>query len=233
MNGIERYKIERFASIASTNDYAKAKRRERQNLLIIAREQSGGRGTKGRSFSSSAGGLYFTVLTFYENYSIQEAFKIMQNTAAAVCETLAEFGLFPKIKWPNDIFVNGKKNCGILIENTLSGGCVSSSVVGGGLNINNPLPKELDEIATTMARETGKKITVEEVEKTLFEKLFNGFSGEKYINYLGWLGEEVVLLVGEEKRKAKLLGVDEAGALIAETEKGVEKFASAEVSLRV
>ncbi len=233
MNGIKGYKIERFASMASTNDYAKEKRGERQNLLIIAGEQTGGRGTKGRSFSSSLGGLYFTALTFYENFSFQEAFKIMQNAAAAVCETLVAFGLSPKIKWPNDIFVNGKKICGILIENTLSNGKISSSVVGVGLNINNALPEELDEIATTMKRETGKEITVSEVEKTLFEKLFDSGTAERYPSYLGWIGEEVILLVGEEKRKAKMLGVDEAGALLAETEKGVEKFASAEVSLRI
>ncbi|MBQ8322695.1 MAG: biotin--[Clostridia bacterium] len=226
------YTIERFESIASTNDYAKARRGEKRDLIVIARSQTGGRGTKGRSFSSAEGGLYLTALTFYENFPAERAFTIMQNAAAAVCETLVGFGLAPKIKWPNDIYVNGKKICGILIENTFSGGNVASSIVGIGLNIRNELPEELADIATTVRAE-GKDVSVAAAEEALIGKLCEKATAKKYGGYLGWLGEETTLLVGEEKRRAKLLGVDAAGALIAETEKGVETFASAEVSLRI
>ncbi len=231
-----RYKILRFKRLASTNDYAKEKKPFGKNLLIIADMQLGGRGTKGRGFSSTRGGVYLTALTFYQNFPSNKAFEIMQNTALAVCETLAEFGLTPKIKWPNDIFVGGRKICGILIENTFLGEQVANSIVGVGLNVNNELPAELEEIATTIKKEKGKKISLPKVRRLLIKKLCNNNNAqdiaEKYVKYLGWLGEEAFLLVGDQKIKGRLITVDETGALIAETKVGVQKFSSAEVSLR-
>lgn len=226
-------KIQRFESIASTNDYAKSKRDEGQNLLVIAASQTGGRGTKGRSFSSTKGGLYLSKLSFYENFPAKDAFKIMQTAAAAVCETLASFGLSPKIKWANDVFVNGKKICGILIENTFLGANIASSVVGIGLNVYNELPEELKNIATTMQKETGKTFPIEEVEKRLVALLADENTYKKYDGYLGWLGETVEMLSGEERLFAKLLSVDETGGLWVETDGEKRRFTSAEISLKI
>lgn len=226
-------KIQRFESIASTNDYAKSKRDEGQNLLVIAASQTGGRGTKGRSFSSTKGGLYLSKLSFYENFPAKDAFKIMQTAAAAVCETLASFGLSPKIKWANDVFVNGKKICGILIENTFSGVNIASSVVGIGLNVYNELPEELKNIATTMQKETGKTFPIEEVEKRLVAFLADENTYKKYDGYLGWLGETVEMISGEERLFAKLLSVDETGGLWVETDGEKRRFTSAEISLKI
>lgn len=226
-------KIQRFESIASTNDYAKSKRSEGQNLLVIAASQTGGRGTKGRRFSSTKGGLYLSKLSFYENFPAKDAFKIMQTAAAAVCETLASFGLLPKIKWANDVFVNGKKICGILIENTFSGANIASSVVGIGLNVYNEIPEELKNIATTMQKETGKTFPIEEVEKRLVACLADENTYKKYDGYLGWLGETVEMLSGEERLFAKLLSVDETGGLWVETDGEKRRFTSAEISLKI
>ena len=225
------YEIERFDSIGSTNDYAKFKREERKNVIVIANSQTGGRGTKGRSFSSKGGGLYLSVLTFYEQFPSTRAFEIMQKCAVAVCETLEKFGLQPKIKWPNDIYVNGKKICGILVENTFSGNLLGSSIVGIGLNIQNDLEKELLDIATSMYRETGKRFAPSEVEETLLQFLQTD-SKEKYQSYLGFIGEEVTLLRGEEREKVTLLGVDKQGNLMVKQDGETRVYASAEISLK-
>ena len=140
MNG-KIVRIERFETLSSTNDYAKSVLAKGENVLIIARTQTGGRGTKGRSFSSREGGIYLSKVSFYEQYPAKEAFKLLQAAAVAVCETLHVWGVKAQIKWPNDILVNGKKICGILIENVFSGANVRSSIVGIGLNVCN----ELDE----------------------------------------------------------------------------------------
>lgn len=233
MNGDKTWKIERFESLTSTNDYVKEKRREKENLIVIARSQTGGRGTKGRSFSSEKGGIYVSVLTHYQDLCASDAFRIMQGAAAAVCETLYSFGLTPQIKWPNDIFVNGKKICGILIENTFSGKNVASSVVGIGLNVSNRLPKELSLIATSMHAESSKACSVEEVEERLLANLTETGIENKYETYLGFMGEEVTLILGEERILATLLFVDERGNLVARTAEGEKRFSSAEVSLRI
>ncbi len=229
---MEKYRIERYKILPSTNDYAKQKRTEGENLIVIAAAQSGGRGTKGRSFDSGEGGLYMSILTFPENVRAKGAFTIMQNAAAAVCETLVAFGLQPTLKWPNDVLVGGKKICGILIENTFLGEWVRSSVVGIGLNIRNALPRELQEIATSIALETGRLPCLLDVEKVLIENLSNGRMHERYTQYLGFIGEEVTLLMGEERIRARLIGVDSEGNLIAETATGRSHFSAAEVSLR-
>lgn len=224
--------ILRFETLPSTNDYAKEKRGEGKNLFIIAKEQSGGRGTKGRRFSSARGGVYVSALSFYENLPAKHAFRIMQNAAVSVCETLRSFGVTPQIKWPNDILVNGKKICGILIENTFSGEDVHSSIVGIGVNVCNELPLELQEIATTLAKETGKEIAVSKVEKRLLKHLKNAALWKRYPQYVGFIGRSVSLICGEETLEVKMLGVDEEGNLLAETKEGEKKFSSAEVSLR-
>lgn len=217
----------------STNEYAKARRGERENLLVVAKEQTGGRGTKGRSFSSEKGGLYLSLLKFYKEFPALNAFQIMQGAAAAVCETLVFFGVNPKIKWPNDVYVNGKKICGILIENALQGKYIHSSVVGIGLNVWNDLPQDLAAIATNLLLETGEKIDVQTVLDTLLRFLEEENIHEKYARHVGWLGKRVTLVIGEKEKGAKLLSVDEAGGLWAEVDGERKRFVAAEVSLRV
>ena len=226
-------KKECFESLVSTNEYAKTQKDKGECLWVRANSQTGGRGTKGRSFSSQEGGLYITALLFYEHFLAKDAFKIMQKAAAAVCETLAHFGVAPKIKWPNDIYVNGKKICGILIENTFSGTFVSSSIVGIGLNVQNDLEEELRLIATTLQKETGKAFPLEEVEEKLFSHFFQEGIERRYASYLGWLGERAILLVGDKSQEVTLLSVDEQGNLLVETEQGKLQVSAGEVSLKI
>ncbi|MBQ4270165.1 MAG: biotin--[Clostridia bacterium] len=241
MNRKNKWKILRFDRLPSTNDYAKSLRNEKINLAVIAKEQSGGRGTKGRSFSSEKGGLYVSFLTFYENFPAKNAFSIMASAATAVCKTLEKFGIYPKIKWPNDIYVSvknsgeatDKKICGILIENTFSGAFVSNSVVGIGVNIHNRLPDELRSIATTAKEVLGKELDLLQVEKELFRVLEAPFSMDEYTSRLGYLGVPVKLLVGDKTLSAIPCDVTEQGELIATVDGKNQVFSSAEVSLRL
>ena len=137
------------------------------------------------------------------------------------------------IKWANDVFVNGKKICGILIENTFSGANVGSSVVGIGLNVCNSLPQELKEIATSMERETGKTFCVEEVANRLISELEKPRKMQEYLTYIGYMGQEATLIVGEERVKVTLVSVDDEGGLVVEIDGERKRFLSAEVSLRI
>ena len=222
-----------FDEIGSTNDYAKDRRGAREDLIITAKRQTGGRGTKGRSFVSREGGVYLTTLRFYEDFSAKDAFKIMSGAAVAVCETLRFYGINPMIKWANDIFVDGKKICGILIENTLSGGNISSSVVGVGLNVNTTFDRDLVDIATSMYLASGKTFSVEEVTEKLIEELVKERTIEEYRAYLGFVGKQVALILGDERVPATILSVDNEGRLHALVDGKTRIFSSAEVSLQV
>ncbi|MBR2441635.1 MAG: biotin--[Clostridia bacterium] len=222
-----------FERISSTQDYAREKRGEGRDLIVSATVQTGGKGTKGRSFESQEGGVYISKLAFYQEFPAKNAFQIMAGAATAVCETLKGLGLSPVIKWPNDIFVNGKKICGILIENVFSGANISSSIVGIGLNIHNELSPELQEIATTVEKETGKHFSVEEVKDSLLEALEKPVCMEKYLSYIGYIGSEAILCFGDERIPATLLSVDEQGGLFVEIEGERKRLTSTEVSVRV
>ena len=223
----------KLQEIDSTNNYAKELRGAGESLIITAQRQRGGRGTKGRSFVSNEGGVYLSALRFYEGFLAKDAFKIMSGAAVAVCETLRFYGLNPVIKWANDIFVGGKKICGILIENTLSGDKISSSIVGIGLNVNNTLPDDLTEIATSIYLQTGKSLSVEEVTNRLIEELLKERTIDEYRSYLGFMGEKVTLILEDKTVTATLLSVDDEGRLVAEVDGRACVFSSAEVSVRV
>lgn len=225
--------IENFEEIGSTNTYLKEKRADGQNRIAVARCQSGGRGTKGRSFSSEVGGVYLSKLTFYDDLPASKAFSIMASAATAVCKTLAFYGIQSVIKWPNDVFVNGKKICGILIENVFSGAKISSSIVGIGLNVVNTLPKELKDIATTMQQASGKNFSVAEVTEKLIEELQKECSMEEYISFVGYMGGSAELLIGDKRVHGILLCVDETGGLWVEVQGEKRRLTSAEVSVRI
>ena len=187
-----------------------------------------------RAFSSENGGVYLSVLTFYENFPAKNAFLIMANAAVAVVKTLESFGLSPVIKWANDVFIEGKKICGILIENTFSGQNVDSSVVGIGLNVNNELPAQLLDIATSMSKVSGKTFDREEVEKRLIEELKKTHTMDEYLHHIGYMGEKATLVCGETAKRVTLVSVDKQGTLTVLTERGEEeRFVAAEISIRL
>lgn len=220
-----------FKEIPSTNDYAKEKRAEGRDLIVTAKRQTGGRGTKGRSFVSDEGGVYLTSLRFYEKFPANRAFEMMASAAVAVCKTLEGYGLKPAIKWANDIHVNGKKICGILTENTFSGEYLTCAVVGIGINVYNRLPSELIDIATTIRTETGKRYSVGKVTKKLIENLSVFYPVEEYLARLGYMGRSAELILGDERVPATLLSVDKDGGLWVEIGGEKKRFTAAEVSL--
>ena len=230
MNGIERI---HFKEIDSTNNYIKTMRSLGKDVIVTAEMQTGGRGTKGRSFLSRKGGVYLSSLSHFQDFPTEKAFKIMIRAAVAVCKVLEKYDLQPVIKWPNDIHVNGKKICGILIENTFSAKYITSSIVGIGLNVNNVLSAELVEIATTMQAETGGLFDVEEVTQVLINELQKERSIDEYRGYVGYMGKEAVILLGAESKKAVLRSVDEDGSLWVELDGKLQKLTAAEVSLRL
>ncbi|MGN1234918.1 MAG: biotin--[acetyl-CoA-carboxylase] ligase [Christensenellaceae bacterium] len=222
----------RFDSIDSTNVFAKSFD-EGEDFIVIARAQTAGKGTKGRSFDSACGGLYLTKAAHDLPFSAEELFRIMTNASVAVCKTVEAAGLRPSIKWPNDVLIRGRKVCGILIENAFSGKRITRSLVGIGLNVNNALPDELKGIATSLSKEKGETLDLDFVEETLLKNLSREYSLEAYRGYLDFLGQKIRVVEGERSVEGVALGVDQKGRLIVDAEGTKRLFAAAEVSLRL
>lgn len=220
-----------FECIDSTNDYAKEHAAE-GDMIVTAKRQTAGRGSKNRSFDSGEGGLYITKLEHYDDFPASDVFRIMLDSSLAVCHTLEDFGLSAKIKWPNDVYCNGKKICGILIENTFRGNKIAQSVVGIGLNVNNELPESLKEIAITMSEAKGEKLNVEEVRGRLVFHLKESWEASEYKKYIFFFGKEIDLLQNGNISTVTALDVDDTGRLVINDGGNVRTVTAGEVSLR-
>jgi BirA family biotin operon repressor/biotin-[acetyl-CoA-carboxylase] ligase len=151
-------------SIDSTNLRAQALAREgaTEGTVVVADSQTGGRGRMRRAWVSPAGvNLYCSIVLRPPVPSVRMP-EIPLVAAAAIHEAVAREcpGLSAFIKWPNDIIAGGRKLCGILCEMESEPDCTHFVVVGFGLNVNlDPVPEELREIATSIAIETGSRLS--------------------------------------------------------------------------
>lgn len=173
----------RFDELPSTNDLASefiAKSKPAEGTVIRADTQTAGRGQFGSRWLSTPGqNLLLSVIYYPQWLAARDQFYLGMAVALglknAVDQAIAASGVNPppslEIKWPNDLYVNGKKAAGILIQNSLSGMQIESSVIGIGLNVNQlefdpALPNP-----TSLALECGESLDLEKTMHLLFEHL--------------------------------------------------------------
>ena len=225
-------RIIELEEVDSTNEYLK-RENFKEDCIVVAKRQSAGKGTKGRSFSSEEGGLYISVMRRYEDFPAENAFKIMVNACVAVCKTLESFGIKPVIRWANDVLVGGKKICGTLIENTFSNGRITRSIVGMGINVNNDFPEELKKIAISIKQLLGKETDIRVVSDKLTDNVHKNFAIEDYKSYINYFGCAVTLKQASGERIVIARDVAEDGRLVVEDCGETRKISSAEVTLRL
>jgi BirA family transcriptional regulator, biotin operon repressor / biotin---[acetyl-CoA-carboxylase] ligase len=172
------FTIVRFDSIDSTNTEAHKQARlgAGEGLCVIAREQNVGRGRQGRSWiSPKDAGLYLSVV-LRPKIEIQYLPLITLAAAVAVHEIVANIGLMPDIKWPNDVLINEKKICGILAEMTETD-LGLAVVLGIGINITSEnFSPEIADSPTSISAELKRPVTVSEVEKSLLPSIDHWYS---------------------------------------------------------
>jgi len=217
-----------------------------EGLAVLAEEQTGGRGRRGRSFHSPRGrGLYLSVLLRPE-LPLEAVNDFTAWVAVAVCDGIeAACGLRPRIKWTNDLVIGKKKLGGILTELSLDGGGnVEYAVIGIGINCNQNIddfPEEIKQIATSLQLATGKTINRAAVIAQILVALQNMSESlqdpaatlDLYRADCITLGQEISLVRGDEIRHGTAMDVDENGALLVAFSNGcLETVNSGEVSVR-
>lgn len=215
-----------FDTLPSTNDYCET-REFGEDTAIIAREQTGGKGTKGRSFSSPRGGVYLSLVRYYP-CKAENSFSLMIASCMAVVKTLELYGVSAGVKWPNDVFLNGKKICGILIKNSFEGETVKKSITGIGVNVNNDIPEDLADIAINLKSVVGE-VDIDEFYKWLIENLYADYSVDEYRSRNIVLGKEITVIKNGEPRKAVAEDIAADGSLVL---KGGERLFYGEVTIR-
>ncbi len=224
-------KIEFLEETDSTSKYIKRYVPFRENVAVCAKRQTGGRGTKGRSFLSEEGGVYLSFLTFYEDLPAAQLFRVMAHAAVSVCRTAERFGVFPRIKWSNDILAGGKKLCGILIENRLEGDRVDYSIVGIGLNVTNDVTP-LGGVAARLS-DYVPEVRAEEVRVELLRRYGEPSTFNDYLSRVDFLGKSVRVVEGEREYIAVARRILADGRLEVEQDGAVRALSSAEISLRL
>ena len=234
--------------VGSTNDWAKelAELGAEEGTVAIAETQTAGRGRLGRDWISPRGGLWFSVI-LRPKMSPSEAVGLVFVAGLAVAEVLqGKYGLKVETKWPNDVLVNGKKVCGVLAEMNTKGRTVNFVVLGFGLNANflveKVFPKSLEKAATSLEKEIGKKVNLEQLFRSILERLedicdllLKEGSVEvlrKWKRYAGFLGCRVEVKSDDERWIGLALDVDDDGSLVVRLRDGeVMHFFAGDVSI--
>ena len=217
-------------------------------LAVVAEQQTGGRGRRGRSFVSPAGqGLYLSVL-LRPRCPLEEVSALTAWTAVAVCNAVERVcGVRPGIKWPNDVILDGRKLCGILTELELEAesAALRHVVVGVGINLTQTAADfgpEVAPVAVSLAQALGRAPRRAEMAAAVLaalDELYAAFPAERaawlerYRADCLTLGRTVRLLRAGGEEEAFAEAVDDTFALVVRRAAGSrEAVASGEVSVR-
>ena len=233
----------------STNDDAKklasSSFSENNGTVIIAGSQRRGKGRLGRKWEAEKKGLYFSVILRPEIMP-GEAPQITLLAGIAAARAIEKVcGIDAKIKWPNDIIVNGRKISGILTEMSAEMERVKYIVVGIGINVNNEeFPDDIKNKAGSVYMITGKKSDRVEIYKAVieeFEILYDeyikkgsfAFAAEEYSQMCITIGMKVRVSLKEGEIIGEAVGIDENGALLIKKDDGKRiVISSGEVTVR-
>ncbi|MDC7998527.1 biotin--[acetyl-CoA-carboxylase] ligase [Gilvibacter sediminis] len=183
-------KLIKLNATLSTNDYLKALVKtgvDCTGTVVIAHDQTQGRGQHGNHWYSKAGeSLTFSLYRRFEQHPEVFPFMPQMVVALAIKKQLDALQIpAVSIKWPNDIMSYQKKIGGILIENIWSGGKPVHRVIGFGLNVNNDLPEELPR-ANSLKQITGKVYDLEELAMRIAGQIYTYFDDFRVVDQLQW-----------------------------------------------
>jgi BirA family biotin operon repressor/biotin-[acetyl-CoA-carboxylase] ligase len=237
-----------LTAVDSTNSYASEMLRQirpAEGTIIYTFEQNKGRGQRGNSWlSESSKNVALSLILHPSFLAVHEQFMLSKMVSLAVADLMAE--MLPehaaevKIKWPNDVYITDKKIAGILIENTLSGNAIQSSVIGTGININQTDFKELSS-ACSMRLVSGKEhdlMSVIEQLCVIIEARYLQLKANKheqldqmYLNRLYQLNEWKYYIAHNERFEGKITGVSAGGKLqVEKRNSGIREFDLKEIA---
>lgn len=212
--------------------------------VVVAEAQTAGRGRRGRGWYSPFGAsLYFSLYWRLEQ-GVQAAMGLSLVVAIVLARLLQRnYQLVPTLKWPNDVYVHGKKLAGILVELAGQADATCDVIIGIGLNVQLPqlsanhIDQSYTDVSSNINDNIDRNKLVVELQQALIEELqrfskhgFAVFSDE--FNRLNHFNMQSVCLTGSTNTSGICLGVDKQGALLLKTNSGTQTFFGGEISLR-
>ena len=221
----------------------------KNGTMIISEMQTGGKGRQKRKWASPEGGLWMSII-FRPRLPLSKLSSVTLLCAVAVSEAIEQLypEIRPQIKWPNDVYINGRKACGILTETVLTNKNIDYLITGIGINANNKtdsLDDDIQKIATSLI-ENGAVVVIEQLASLVNDKLIAlikmyestediSFILNYYISHMLWINEEAEIkntITGTATGRGIVKGIGENGELVLINENGTEEIVSGELSLR-
>ncbi len=235
----------------STNRQARgeALRGGKEGLVVIADSQSQGRGRMGRPWSSPAGSNLYLSVVLRPSFPAYRAPQITLVAGISCAQALIRVtGLDIRIKWPNDIFLHGRKAAGILAEMEGERSDLRFIILGMGINVNwarGDIPEHLQETATSLRAESGREFSrgliaaeiLADLERNYAHFEAEGFSEkmrQEWERLAGLKGKWATATFLGQNVSGKIVGLDTDGALLLLDERGTtHRFLVGDVSLRI
>src|SRR5579883_3240688 len=220
-------KVFSYSLLDSTQDEAKrlVSKGEQLPFFVIARKQTKGRGRLGRRWVSDEGGVWLTyALKPTENVNL-----LISNYAAAIVvkRMIEEYGVICSLRWPNDVFVENAKICGIISEAEYFGNELSFLAIGIGLNVENDV---------SMKKELKRDVDSKEIAERLIRHIEDYFSHvnkneviREYLNALDTIGKKIRVKVDDSCIEGIAKGLDDEGLLIIDEGRNEVRLADGEL----
>ena len=208
-------------------------------LTLFARHQTDGRGQLSRIWISGPGShVAMSIIYMPERLPISALPTLSMKISLGIVNALTSIDqtILPLIKWPNDIYASGKKLCGILIENALSGGKVQHSIIGIGMNVNEQEFPSTITNAISLYQLTGSQYAPQQVALIIREHVMTMLEDDTdewksdYDQFVFGKGKQATFLSNDESFEAEVMGVSMQGHLILKnSDDELKHYASHEV----
>ncbi|MGE9291308.1 MAG: biotin--[acetyl-CoA-carboxylase] ligase [Puniceicoccales bacterium] len=218
-------------------------------LACISRRQPGGKGRRGRNWSGDFDGNLYGSLGFRPDIHPRRTGLLTLWTGLRICRRIGAITQLPiQLKWPNDLYLDGRKLAGILSESTLETERITSLVIGIGMNINmttEDIPADLRTTATSLRIGAGHTFQLDGIIAAIVEEVLGAMDdclqgidedrlADEWERFACFLGETVYVLTSDGKKNSGTLsGIDRAGSLLLRDSSGrLQSFRAGDVSLR-
>ncbi len=216
--------------VGSTNAYVKQHMSELSDSTVVyTSHQTDGRGRLSRKWIDTGENNIYMTFCLKPSCEFQEIYSnLTQYLSVVLCKTLEKYGVDSKIKWPNDVLVDGKKIAGILSETSMQGSSFKGIALGIGVNLNTSqtLLDSIDKPATSLAVILNKEIDREKFLKTLTDEFFlnynrflnTGFAmiRDFYLNHASFLNTDISVNVLGKIESGCAVDITQDGALVLE-----------------
>lgn len=236
-----------FPSLSSTNDYALdllSKSKPGEGTVISADYQTGGKGQIGSSWESEPGqNITLSAILYPSFLQARQQFSLNQAIALAVRDCVARYVENQvSVKWPNDVYIGDSKTAGILIQNTIAGAVLQSSVVGIGINVNQTVfPPALSRATSLRLARAGRPVDLDELRSVLFSCIevrylalralqFDILREDYYAHLYRYRQLSTFRTADGRILEGQIVGVDAIGRLLVEHPGATEAFYLKEIA---